>query len=97
MLLSAVAGLALGLAGRRGAGIAVAIGLFMAMCLWVQAMDNMGAEPRRGFVVASLTFLVLGVWHAVLGVRRDRVMLPRPPPVLPPGAVPLGRSSARSD
>jgi hypothetical protein len=91
MLVSAVLGLVLGLAGRRGAGIAVAIGLVGAFVLWVQALDiNNGAEPKDGLVLATVLLVVLGLWHAVLAIRRRRLPGLREPTLLPPGAVSLG-------
>lgn len=96
MLLSAVAGLALGLAGRRGAGFAVAGGLVCALALWSKVLDiNSGADPRGGFALATLLFLVLAFWHAALAIRRSRLDPPREPTLLPPSAVHLGRVEDR--
>jgi hypothetical protein len=90
MLVSAVLGLVLGLAGCRGAGLAVAIGLFGAFVLWAQALDiNNGAEPKDGFVLATVPLIVLALWHAVLAIRRRRLPPVREPTLLPPGAVSL--------
>lgn len=87
MLVSAAAGLALGLAGRRGAGLAVLAGLFGTVLLWGKVFDiNSGAEQESGFVVVTCLFLVLAFWHALLAVRRRRLAPPRPVTVLPPGA-----------
>ena len=92
MLLSVVAGLALGLAGRRGAGFAVAGGLICAFALWSDVLDlNSGADPRGGFVLATALLLALAIWHAAVAIRRGRLEPPRPPTLLPPGAVPPGR------
>lgn len=92
MLLSVVAGLGLGLAGHRGAGFAVAAGLVCAAALWSRVLDiNSGAMDERGFDLATILLLLLGLWHAALAIRRRRLGPPRPPTLLPPGAVPLGR------
>ena len=96
MLLSAVAGLFLGLAGRSGAGFAVAGGLVCALALWSKVIDiNNGADPEGGFVLATLLFLLLAVWHAALAIRRRRLDPAREPTLLPPSAVHLGRVEDR--
>lgn len=92
MLLSAVAGLALGLAGRRGAGFAVAGGLICAFALWSKVLDiNSGAVDESGLQLSTVLFLLLAFWHAALAILRVRRGSPRQPTLLPPGAVPLGR------
>jgi len=96
MLVSVVLGLVLGLAGRRGAGIASAIALVGAFVLWVQALDiNNGAEPKDGFVLTTLLLLALAVWHTALAIRRGRLDPPGQPTLLPPSAVYLGRVDDR--
>ena len=94
MLVSAVAGLALGIAGHRGAGFAVLAGLVSSLVLWGEVVDlDNGADPEAGFMLATVLFLVLAIWHAVVAARRPQLGPPRPPTLLPPGAVPLGRRS----
>ena len=96
MLLTAVAGLVLGLAGRVGAGFTVAGGLICALVLWSKILDiNSGADPRAGFALATLLLLVLAVWHTALAIRRGRFGPPGEPTLLPPGAVHLGRIEDR--
>jgi hypothetical protein len=96
MLSSALAGLGLSLAARRGAGFATTAGLFSAAALWSKALDiNSGADPRGGFALATLLFLVLAFWHAALAIRRGRLDPPREPTLLPPSAVHLGRVEDR--
>jgi hypothetical protein len=92
MLLSAVAGLAFGLAGRRGAGFAVAGGLICALVLWSRVLDiNSGAVDESGLQLSTALFLLLAFWHAALAIRRARFGPSRQPTLLPPSAVPLGR------
>jgi hypothetical protein len=87
MLASAVAGLALGLAGRRGAGFAVLAGLFGAVALWAKVLDiESGAEPKGGFELASFLFLLLAFWHGALAIRRTRLGSPGRPTGQPPSA-----------
>ena len=96
MLVSTVAGLVLGLAGRCGAGFAVTVGLFGSAVLWSRVFDmNSGAVEESGFQLASASLVVLAFWHAALGIRRIRLAPPRGGTVLPPGAVPLGRLEDR--
>jgi hypothetical protein len=93
MLTSAIAGLLLGLAGRRGAGFAAGAGLLCSAVLWSRVLDiNSGAVDESGFQLATVVFLMLAFWHAGLAIRRGRRMLPGEPTLLPPGAVPLGRA-----
>lgn len=91
MLASAVAGLALGLAGRRGAGFAVAAGLVATAALWSKVFDlDSGAEQESGFELATCMYLLLAVWHAALAIRRRRFEPPHRATVPPPGARPWG-------
>jgi hypothetical protein len=72
MLLSAVLGLVLGLADRRGAGVAAAIGLTATILLWGRVVGLFSAEvePRLGFALATGLYLVLAAWHVALRLLR---------------------------
>jgi len=74
MLGGAVVGLALGLVGRRGAGFAVAVGLFGSAALWSNVFQMFGPDiqPKIGFELASGSYALLGIWHAALAIRRVR-------------------------
>jgi hypothetical protein len=68
MLLSAVVGLALGLANRLGAGVATAVGLTATALLWGRVGDPFIADiqPRIGFEVATGLYVTLSIWHVAL-------------------------------
>jgi hypothetical protein len=77
-LASAVAGAALGIAGRRGSGVCVGAGLFAIGVLgpsMTGAMEMLGGpavETLVGYELALAFYAVLVVWHIALAVRRRR-------------------------
>ena len=75
MLLSAVMGLALGLASHRGGGVTVAIGLTATALLCGRVGDLFSAdvEPGLGFKLATGLYAALAAWHVALRLLRHRI------------------------
>lgn len=79
-LASAVTGLALGIAGRRGGGIAAVVGLLgMSMLLWSAAANLVDVDLHAGFVLSVLGYLAAAVAHAVASLRRRRAARAKSP------------------
>lgn len=92
MLLAAITGFALGVAGRRGGGIAAIVGLVGVVGLIAQSFDMGGPtiEYEEGFRIAAFLFAIAAVWHAVVSVvrRRRRRSAGTQTSAAPPGALP---------
>jgi hypothetical protein len=85
-LIAAVVGVALGLLGRRGAGIAASVGLFAIITLFATAFNtNATVEFEDGYVSAAALFGLAAAWQAVIAIRRVRARR-RAPPAAAPGA-----------
>jgi hypothetical protein len=74
MLIATVTGLALGLAGRRGAGFAVVAGLVGVVALMTRSGEMFGPdiEYELGFRIAAWTYVALALWHIGFAVHRRR-------------------------
>ena len=72
VLMAAVIGFGLGLAGRRGAGICATLGLVGIAFLFGQLFQPLGPdiETGLGFELAAGLYLALGVWHAAFAIGR---------------------------
>jgi len=79
-LVAAVAGLAVGLLERRGAGIAASVGLFAIVTLFATAFNTMATvEFEEGYVSAAALFGLAASWQAVMAIRRVRARRRAPP------------------
>lgn len=84
-LLAAVAGLVLGLLGRRGAGIAASVGLCAMLALSATAFNTEATvEFEAGYRGAAWLFGLAAVWQAVVAIRRRRARRRAPPMASPP-------------
>ena len=72
-LIAALAGLALGLLGRQGAGIAASVGLCAMFALLAAAFTtDATVELEEGYESAAALFGLAAVWQAVVAIRRLR-------------------------
>jgi hypothetical protein len=71
-LLSAVAGFACAVTRRRGEAITTMLGLVFVIAMWFQSFDFADVQYEAGFVLVSLAFPLLIVWHVSAAVVRYR-------------------------
>jgi len=71
-LLTAVAGFACGVTWRRGEAIASLLGLVFVIAMVFQSIDYADVTYEAGFVLVSLGFPLLIVWHVSAAVVRYR-------------------------
>jgi hypothetical protein len=72
-LVAAAVGFGLGIAGRRGGGIAAAIGLLGLLCLLLSAAGTFAdVDIHVGFGLALLGYVAAATHHAVAARRRAR-------------------------
>jgi hypothetical protein len=86
-LITALAGFACGVARRKGEAKATVVGLVFVLAMWWGSMVFADVQYGIGFVLVSLGFPALVVWHASLAFgrrhrrrREERLTASRPGP-----------------